>query len=324
MKPLSVLDLTPIKQGGDVVATLHESLKLAQHVEALGYARYWVVEHHNTPSVASSATSIVMAYIAMGTKTIRVGAGGIMLPNHSPCVVAEQFGTLAAHFPGRIVLGLGRGIKSDDATMRALRRVPGDEQQFPGNLMELLHYLGIPAAGSPAAPVRAIPGEGSAVPVWILGSSVGGAQLAASLGLPFAYASHFAPDDVGKALMVYRSQCVPSTHLPKPHVMLSVSVAAADTDEEGRFLHSSAQQATIEPLPPPVENYESAIDPKRLALLRHFFRFSLVGSRETVARGLAAFVSLYNPDEIIATSQIFDSEARRKSFDILSEVNRAL
>lgn len=324
MKPLSVLDLTPIRQGGDVASTLHESLQLAQRAEALGYARYWVVEHHNTASVASSATSVVMAYIAMGTRTIRIGAGGIMLPNHSPLMVAEQFGTLAALFPDRIDLGLGRGIKSDDATMRALRRVPGDEQQFPADVAELLRYMSVPAAGSPPAAVRAIPGEGAAVPVWMLGSSVGAAQLAASLGLPFAYASHFAPDDVGRALTVYRSQFVPSAQLAKPHVMLSLSVAAADTDEEGRFLHSSAQQATVDPLPPPIVNYESTIDPKKLALLRHFFRFSLVGSRATVAKGLTAFIALYNPDEIIVTSQIFDIAARCRSLEILSEVAKAL
>lgn len=324
MKPLSVLDLTPIRQGGDVASTLHESLQLAQRAEALGYARYWVVEHHNTASVASSATSVVMAYIAMGTRTIRIGAGGIMLPNHSPLMVAEQFGTLAALFPDRIDLGLGRGIKSDDATMRALRRVPGDEQQFPADVAELLRYMSVPAAGSPPAAVRAIPGEGTAVPVWMLGSSVGAAQLAASLGLPFAYASHFAPDDVGRALTVYRSQFVPSAQLAKPHVMLSLSVAAADTDEEGRFLHSSAQQATVDPLPPPIVNYESTIDPKKLALLRHFFRFSLVGSRATVAKGLTAFIALYNPDEIIVTSQIFDIAARCRSLEILSEVAKAL
>ena len=324
MKPLSILDLTPIRQGGDIASTLHESLQLAQRAEALGYARYWVVEHHNTPSVASSATSVVMAYIAMGTRTIRIGAGGIMLPNHSPLMVAEQFGTLAALFPDRIDLGLGRGIKSDDATMRALRRVPGDEQQFPANVAELLRYMSVPAAGSSPAAVRAIPGEGTAVPVWMLGSSVGAAQLAASLGLPFAYASHFAPDDVGRALTVYRSQFVPSAQLAKPHVMLSLSVAAADTDEEGRFLHSSAQQATVDPLPPPIENYESTIDPKKLALLRHFFRFSLVGSRATVAKGLTSFIALYNPDEIIVTSQIFDIAARCRSLEILSEVAKTL
>ena len=301
---------------------MSESLALAQYVETLGYTRYWVVEHHNTPSVASAATAVVMAYIAMGTKTIRVGAGGIVLPNHPPLIVAEQFGTLAALFPGRIDLGLGRGIRHDAATMRALHRTPGDEERFSADVTELLGYVGAPAA--PAASVHAIPGEGSAVPAWILASSVKGAQLAASLGLPLAYASHFAPDDVGKALTAYRSQFVPSAQCPKPYVMLSVAVSAADTDEEGQYLNSSALQATIDPLPPPVEDFESKVDPKRLAMLRHFFMFSLVGSPRTIAKGLAAFMMLFNPDEVIATSQIFDPQARQKSFKILSEVHRSL
>lgn len=323
MKPLSILDLTPIRQGGDVASTLNESLALARRAEALGFTRYWVVEHHNTPSVASSATAVVMAYIAMGTKTIRVGAGGIVLPNHPPLMVAEQFGTLAALFPGRIDLGLGRGIQGDTATMRALHRTPGDEDRFSDNITELMRYIS-PPAPTPAPVVRAIPGEGSAVPTWILGSSVRGAQLAASLGLPLAYASHFAPDDVGRALMVYRSQFTPSALWPKPYVMLSIGVAAADTDERGRYLNSSALQATIDPLPPPIDDYESTLDPKRLATLRHFFHFSLVGSRKTIAKGLAAFIALYNPDEIIATSQIFDPVARQESFEILSDVNRSV
>jgi luciferase family oxidoreductase group 1 len=317
MTPISILDLTPIKQGGTVAATFRETLALAQHAEGWGYHRYWLVEHHNTPSVAGAATAVVMAHVAAGTKTIRVGAGGIMLPNHAPIMVAEQFGTLAALYPGRIDLGLGRGIANDPATLQALRRAANDAAEFPRDVQELLFFLR-PAA--PGQKVRAIPGEGAQVPVWILGSSLGGAQLAASLGLPFAFASHFAPDQLDVALAAYRGRFMPSPTLDKPKVMLSLTVVAADTDEEARLLFSTAQQANDAPLAPPIANYEQTLEPQRLALIRNFFRHSVVGGPDTVAKGVADFIARYKPDELIVTAQIFDPVARLKSFEILSRI----
>jgi len=317
MTPLSILDLTPIKQGAGVAATLRETLDLAQHAEAWGFKRYWLVEHHNTPSVAAAATAVVMAHVAAHTRTIRVGAGGIMLPNHAPIMVAEQFGTLAALYPGRIDLGVGRGVNNDPATLQALRREPGDMAEFPRDVQELLFFL------KPAAPgqkVRATPGEGAKVPVWLLSSSLGGAQLAASLGLPFAFASHFAPDQLEVALAAYRGRFVPSAYLDKPQVMLSLTVVAAETDEEARLHFSSAQQATDAPLPPPIADYEQKLEPQRLALIRNAFRHSVVGAPDKVAEGLAAFIDRYAPDELIVTTQIFDHTARLKSFEILGQI----
>jgi luciferase family oxidoreductase group 1 len=318
--PLSILDLTPIKQGGSVAQTFRETVALAQAAEALGYKRYWLVEHHNTPSVAGAATAVLMAHVAAQTRTIRIGAGGIMLPNHAPLMVAEQFGTLAALHPGRIDLGLGRGVHSDAATLQALRRSPNDAGEFSRDVQELLFFLG-PA--SPAQKVRAIPGEGAGVPVWLLGSSLGGAQLAASLGLPFAFAAHFAPDQLDVALATYRGRFTPSSWLDKPQVMLSLTVIAADTDEDARLLFSSAQQATDAPLPPPVADYEKTLDPGRLALISKAFRHSVVGGPQTVAQGLAGFVARYRPDEVIVTTQIYDPAARLRSFEILSAASGA-
>ena len=320
MIPLSVLDLTPIKQGGSVTQTLAETLELARQAERLGFHRYWLVEHHNTPSVAGAATALVMAHVAAGTRTIRVGAGGIMLPNHAPLMVAEQFGTLAALHPGRIDLGLGRGVPCDAATLQALRRMPNDMAEFPRDVQELLFFLR-PAA--PGQKVRAIPGEGAGVPVWILGSSLGGAQLAASLGLPFAFASHFAPDQLEVALAAYRGRFMPSPALQKPHVMLSLSLAAADTEEEARLHFSSALQATDAPLPPPVPDYEKRLDPQRLALIRNAFRHSLVGGPDIIAKGLSDFIARYRPDEIIVAAQIFDHAVRMKSLEILMKASGA-
>jgi luciferase family oxidoreductase group 1 len=313
--PLSILDLTPIKQGGSVAQTFRETVELAQAAEALGYKRYWLVEHHNTPSVAGAATAVLMAHVAAHTRTIRIGAGGIMLPNHAPLMVAEQFGTLAALHPGRIDLGLGRGVPCDAATLQALRRMPNDAGEFPRDVQELLFFLR-PAA--PGQKVRAIPGEGAGVPVWLLGSSLGGAQLAASLGLPFAFAAHFAPDQLDVALATYRSRFTPSAWQDKPQVMLSLTVVAAGTDEEARFLFSSAQQATDAALPPPVADYEKTLDARRLALIRHAFRHSVVGGPDAVAKGVANFIARYRPDEVIVTAQIHDHAARLKSFEILS------
>jgi luciferase family oxidoreductase group 1 len=315
MIPLSILDLTPIKQGGSPAASFRESVELAQLAERLGYHRYWLVEHHNTASVAGAATAVLMAHVAAHTKTIRIGAGGIMLPNHAPIMVAEQFGTLAALYPGRIDLGLGRGVPCDAATLQALRRAPNDMADFPRDVQELLFFL---RAAQPGQKVRAIPGEGCGVPVWLLGSSLGGAQLAASLGLPFAFASHFAPDQLEVALAAYRGRFMPSPMLQAPRVMLSLSVVAAGTDDEAQLLFSSALQATDAPLPPPIAGYEQKIDPQRLALIKNAFRHSLVGGPGTVARGLADFIARYRPDEIIAVVQIFDAAARRKSLEILS------
>jgi luciferase family oxidoreductase group 1 len=315
MIPISILDLTPIRQGGDAATALRETLELAQHAEALGYHRYWLVEHHNTPSVAGAATAVVMAHVAAHTKTIRIGAGGIMLPNHAPLMVAEQFGTLAALYPDRIDLGLGRGIANDPATLQALRRQPNDGAEFPRDVQELLFFLG-PAA--PGQKVRAIPGEGAKVPVWLLGSSAGGAQLAASLGLPFAFASHFAPDQLEVALATYRGRFVPSSTLDKPQVMLSLTVVSADSDDQARLLFSTAQQANDAPLAPPIPNYEQSLEPQRLALIKNVLRHSVVGGPDTVKKGVADFIARYRPDEIIVTAQIFDHAARLKSFDILS------
>jgi luciferase family oxidoreductase group 1 len=317
MIPLSILDLTPIRQGSTAAAAFHETVDLAQRAEKWGYHRYWLVEHHNTPGVAGAATSVLIAHVAAATRTIRVGAGGIMLPNHAPLKVAEQFGTLAALHPGRIDLGLGRGIHSDPATLRALRRLPGAMDAFPQDVQELLDYFHPPHP----LPVHAIPGEGADVPVWILGSSVSGANLAASLGLPFAFAAHFAPDQLDMAIAAYRGRFVPSDRCAAPHLMLSLTVVAAATDAEAELLFSSALQASGGPLPPPVPGYLDSLSPQRAQIIRNAFRHAAVGGPETVARHLADFIARYEPDEVIAVGQIFDPAARRKSFEILSRVH---
>jgi len=314
--PVSFLDLTPIRQGGRVADTFAEAVALAQLAEARGFHRYWLVEHHNTRGVGGSATSVLVGHIAGATKTIRVGAGGIMLPNHAPLKVAEQFGTLAALHGDRIDLGVGRGINNDPATMQALRRVPGDMANFPNDVQELLSFL---APAQDNQPVRAVPGAGSNVPVWVLGTGLGGAQLAANLGLPFAFGSHFAPDQMDMALTAYRGRFQPSPAWKKPHVMLSMAAVVAETDAEARYLFSSAQQASDSELPPPVRDYESRIDPQRLALLNRAMRHSLVGSPDTVAKGFADFVSRHQPDEVIVTSQIFDAGARRRSLELFAD-----
>jgi len=315
MTPLSILDLTPIKQGGNAAASFRETVALAQAAEAWGYKRYWLVEHHNTPSVAGAATAVLMAHVAAHTKTIRIGAGGIMLPNHAPLMVAEQFGTLAALYPDRIDLGLGRGVPCDPATLQALRRAPNDAGEFSRDVQELLFFF---KSAAPGQKVRAVPGEGADVPVWLLGSSLGGAQLAASLGLPFAFASHFAPDQLDVALATYRARFAPSAWLKRPHVMLSLTVVAADTDAEARLLFSSAQQVTDAALPPPIPDYEKTLDPQRLALIQRALRHSVVGGPETIAKGVGDFIARYRPDEVIVTAQIFDPAARLRSFEILS------
>jgi luciferase family oxidoreductase group 1 len=326
MIPLSVLDLSPIKQGSDAGAALRDSRDLAQHAEALGYRRYWLAEHHNMPGIASAATAVAIAHVAGATQTIRVGAGGIMLPNHAPLVVAEQFGTLAALHPGRIDLGVGRAPGTDPRTAQALRRtLQGGVDSFPQDVQELLAYFGDAAPGQP---VRAIPGEGTHVPVWILGSSHYGAQLAAALGLPYAFASHFAPNDLDFAVQLYRKQFQPSPWLDKPYVMLGLNVFAADTDAEAQLLFTSLQQAFINlrsgnpaPLPPPLPGYYDSLDPRHADMLDSVLRCAIVGGPATVAEGLDGFITAHQPDEIMVTAQIFDHAARRKSYDILSKVH---
>jgi luciferase family oxidoreductase group 1 len=329
MTPLSVLDLSPIVEGSDAAQSLRNTLDLARHAERLGYRRYWLAEHHNSPGIASAATAVVIGHVAAGTSTIRVGAGGIMLPNHAPLVVAEQFGTLASLFPGRIDLGLGRAPGTDQITARALRRnLATDADSFPQDVIELMSYFG---PVRPDQQVRAIPGAGLDVPVWILGSSLFGAQLAALLGLPYAFASHFAPAEMEQAVALYRARFQPSERLSDPYVMLGLNVCAADTDAEARRLFSSHQQAVIArrtgrrgPLPPPVEDFESRLDPNGKAILRQALRCSVVGSPETVKRGLAAFIAQTGTDEIMVTGNIFDHAARLRSFEIAAQVHQTL
>ncbi|HEY2008080.1 MAG TPA: LLM class flavin-dependent oxidoreductase [Rhizomicrobium sp.] len=326
MVPLSVLDLSPIKQGSDAASALHESAELARHCEALGYRRYWLAEHHNMPGIASAATALAIGHVAAATNTIRVGAGGVMLPNHSPLVIAEQYGTLAALFPGRIDLGLGRAPGTDPRTALALRRHLQDgADTFPQDVQELLAYL---RPSTPGQMVRAIPGEGSNVPVWILGSSHYGAQLAAALGLPYAFASHFAPDDLDFAVQLYRRDFKPSSYLHAPYVMLGLNVFAADTDAEAELLFTSLQQAFVNlrtgrpgQLPPPMASYEQTLEPRIADMLERVLRCAIVGGPARIAEGLSNFIAAHRPDEIMVTAQIFDSMARRKSYDILSEIH---
>ena len=325
MTKLSVLDLSPIVRGGDARQALDNSRDLAGHAERLGYTRYWLAEHHNMRGVASAATAVAIAHVAAGTKTIRVGAGGIMLPNHAPLVIAEQFGTLAALHPGRIDLGVGRAPGTDQITARALRRtLNGDIDAFPQDVIELMNYFG-PAR--PDQAVRAVPGEGLDVPVWILGSSLYGASLAAALGLPFAFASHFAPAKLDHALSIYRERFRPSPHLERPYAMAGLTVVAAQTDAEARVLFSSLQQAFVNlrtgnpgPLPPPVEDMDARLDPGAKAMLGASLACAVVGSPDTVRTGLAAFAQRTQADELIVTSQIFDHPARVRSFEIAAQV----
>ena len=329
MTALSVLDLAPITEGSDASQALANSLDLARHAERLGYRRFWLAEHHNMPGIASAATSVVIAHVAAGTSTIRVGAGGIMLPNHAPLVIAEQFGTLAALYPGRIDLGLGRAPGTDMATARALRRnLEAGAETFPQDVVELINYF---APAGPEQRVRAVPGEGQQVEFWILGSSLYGAQLAAMLGLPYAFASHFAPADMDRAIETYRSRFEPSQFLDKPHLMLGLNVFAADTEAEARLLFSSLQQAFVAirtnrrgKLPPPVENYVQNLDPMARALIDQSLSTAVVGDREQVRAGIAAFVERTGADELMVTAQIFEHEARKRSFEILAEVNRSM
>ena len=331
MTPISILDLAPIVEGGSAAQAFRNSLDLAQHAERWGYHRYWLAEHHNMPAVASAATSVVIAHVAGGTSTIRVGAGGIMLPNHSPLVIAEQFGTLEALFPGRIDLGVGRAPGSDQVTALALRRNPSIDS-FPQDVQELMALVREPAPGQR---VRAVPGAGSHVPIWILGSSLFGAQLAAELGLPFAFASHFAPALMLQAIDIYRSQFSPQTGagaLERPHVMLGVNIVAADTDQEARRLFTTHQQVFLAlrrgqlgPVPPPVDpdRFAATLGPLEREQLDSVLSNAIVGGPETVARGLSEFLALTSADEIIIAGQIFDHAARLKSYEIVAETRQS-
>jgi len=329
MTQLSLLDLAPIIQGGDAGLALRSSLDLARHAERLGYHRFWMAEHHNMPGIASAATAVALAYVAAGTSTIRIGSGGIMLPNHAPYMVAEQFGTLAALYPGRVDLGLGRAPGTDQFTARALRRnLAGGADSFPNDVVELLHFLG---PVQPGQPVRAFPGQGSDLEVWILGSSTFGAQLAAALGLPFAFASHFAPTDLDRAIAIYRDQFQPSTRLARPHVMAALTVVAADTDAEARRLASSLQQSFIAlrtgqpgPLPPPVDDMESRLTPEARALLDQVFACAVIGGPATVQAGLSAFARRTGADELIVATSVFDHAARLRSVEITATAQTAL
>ncbi|HEX7761725.1 MAG TPA: LLM class flavin-dependent oxidoreductase [Caulobacteraceae bacterium] len=326
MTVLSVLDLSPIVQGGDAAQALHNSRDLARHAERLGYRRFWMAEHHNMPGVASAATAVAIGYVAEGTSSIRVGAGGIMLPNHTPLMVAEAFGTLAALYPGRIDLGVGRAPGTDQLTAQALRRtLNGNIDAFPNDVLELMHYF---QPAQPGQAVRAVPGAGLDVPVWILGSSTYGAQLAAMLGLPYAFASHFAPAEMDAAVQIYRSRFRPSEHLAQPYLMLGLTVVAAETDAAARRLFTSSQQAFVNlrtgragPLPPPVDDIDAVVGPPGHAMVREALARSVVGGPQTIEAGLNAFIARHQPDELMVTAQIFDPAARLRSFDILAEAH---
>ena len=328
MIPLSVLDLAPVPEGSDAGQALRNSADLARHAEALGYARYWMAEHHNMPGIASAATAVALAHVAHGTSRIRIGAGGVMLPNHAPLAIAEQFGTLAALHPGRVDLGLGRAPGSDQVAAHALRRSLSQGDDFPQDVMELLEYF---RPATPGQALQAVPGAGLAVPVWILGSSTYGAQLAAALGLPYAFASHFAPAQMEQAVAIYRERFRPSEHLAAPRVMLGLNVFAADSDAEARRLFSSLQQAFLNlrlgrpgKLPPPVDDMESRLDPRARMMLDNSLSCAVVGSADTVRKGLAAFIARTGADELMITAQIFDHTARRRSFEILAGVHAGL
>ena len=324
MIPFSVLDLSPIVQGGDAAQSFRNTLDLAQHAETWGYQRYWLAEHHGMPGIASAATSVLIGHVAGGTTRIRVGAGGIMLPNHSPLVIAEQFGTLASLYPGRIDLGLGRAPGSDQITARALRRnLASDADEFPRDVVELMDYFSPDSKN----PVHAVPGQGLNVPIWILGSSLYGAQLAAALGLPYAFASHFAPQQMMQAVALYRANFRPSAQLAKPYVMLGFNVFAADTDKEAAFRATSMQQAFVNlrsgrpaRLPPPVADYPNRVGPQERALLDSVLSCAAIGSPGTVRANLNAFIERTGADELMITSQIYDHAQRLRSYEITSEI----
>ena len=320
---LSVLDLVPVRAGGNPAAALADAAALARTAEAAGYHRFWVAEHHGMAGVAGGATSVVLAHIGAATSTIRIGAGGIMLPNHNPFVIAEQFGTLDALYPGRIDLGLGRAPGADMRIAQALRKDLGRASEyFPQDVVELRALF----TGEPELALRATPGLGAAVEMWILGSSLFGAQLAAALGLPYAFASHFAPDALDQALELYRRQFRPSAALERPHVMAAMNVIAADSDEEAVLLASSIDQSFVAlrsgtpgQLQPPVSGYRQSLPPSQLAMLEHMRQVSAVGSPATVASSIAQFVERTRADEIIVSGATFDPAARQRSLELTME-----
>jgi luciferase family oxidoreductase group 1 len=318
MTKLSVLDLAPIVEGSTTREALQNSLDLARHAEGLGYHRFWLAEHHNMPGIASAATAVVIAHVAAGTSTIRVGAGGIMLPNHAPLMVAEAFGTLAELHPGRIDLGLGRAPGTDQATMRALRRYMGAADTFPQDVSELMGWFDPPVPGQT---IMAVPGAGAEVEVWILGSSLFGAQLAAHLGLPYAFASHFAPGDMMGAIEIYRERFKPSPRLQKPYVMLGLNVIAAETDEEAKLLFTSIQQAFANlrmgrpgKMPPP--KADLTLDPMVEHGIAQALSCSVVGGPDKVKAGIAEFAERTGADELMVTGSIWDHAKRKRSFEI--------
>ena len=322
MLPLSVLDLSPITEGSDAGQSLRNSADLARHVERLGYKRFWMAEHHSMPGIASAATAVALAFVGAQTSTIRIGAGGVMLPNHAPLIIAEQFGTLESLFPGRIDLGLGRAPGTDQAAAYAMRRtLTSDANQFPNDVIELQNYF----RGANGR-VRAIPGEGLHIPIWILGSSLYGAQLAAMLGLPYAFASHFAPQMMMEAIKVYREKFEPSDQLAEPYVMLGFNAIVADTDEEAKLLATSIQQAFVAlrtghpvPLPPPRAGYAEELPLEARATLRSVLSASAIGSPEKARRQLDEFVDRTKPDELMVTAQVYDHAARLRSYELLRE-----
>jgi luciferase family oxidoreductase group 1 len=323
MIPVSILDLVPVSQGATPRDALCKSLDLARHAERFGYRRYWVAEHHNMTGIASAATAVVIGYLAGGTSTIRVGAGGIMLPNHAPLVIAEQFGTLESLYPGRIDLGLGRAPGTDQRAALALRRDPDRADEFPQDVQELQAFL---APVQPGQIVQAVPGGGLNVPLWILGSSTFGAQLAAQLGLPYAFASHFAPDALMEALAVYRARFQPSRQLEKPYAMIGVTVVAADTDEEARYLFTTVQQAFTNLArgrpglqQPPIKDIEQYWSPAEKLRASHMLKYAVVGAPETVRGGLQRLVSITQADELMIVSNIYDHAKRVRSYEIVAD-----
>jgi luciferase family oxidoreductase group 1 len=327
--PFSVLDLCPIVEGGTAADALRNTLDLARHAEQWGYKRYWLAEHHNMPGIASAATAVVIGHVAAGTRTIRVGSGGIMLPNHAPLVVAEQFGTLESLFPGRIDLGLGRAPGTDMETSLALRRdLATNAERFPQDVLELQAYLDdVP----PGQRIRAVPGTGLKVPLWVLGSSLFGAQVAAMLGLPFAFASHFAPEALMPALEIYRRHFKPSRQLGRPYAMLATNIVAANSDAEARRLFTSLQQSFIRlrrgvpgKLAPPIDDIAAWANPAELAGLSNSLVYSFVGGSETVARELRSFIQMTRPDELIVNGHIFDHVARLHSYELAASIRDTL
>ncbi|WP_345829128.1 luciferase-like monooxygenase [Erwinia sp. HDF1-3R] len=328
--PLSILDLAPIPQGATASDAFKTSLSLAQQAEKLGYNRYWLAEHHNMSGIASAATSVLIGFLAANTQTLRLGSGGVMLPNHAPLVIAEQFGTLESLYPGRIDLGLGRAPGSDQRTMMALRRhMGGHVDNFPADVQEMISWFD--AAGDERPAVLPVPGLGLKIPVWLLGSSLYSAQLAAKLGLPFAFASHFAPDLIFQALHLYREDFTPSARLQKPHAMICVNVVAADSERDARFLFTSMQQQFINlrrgrpgPLPAPVENMDNLWSPSEQYGVQQALSMSVVGDRDKVRQGLVSLLRETEADEIMINGQIFDQQARLHSFALAMEAWRSI